>query len=288
MNGSQPREHLPTVAPSIGLALGGGGARGIAHILVLEVLEEMGIRPSIVAGTSIGALIGAAYASGMSANHIRAHLTETLGDRFYLIRQIYGARSQPVQRFLNMVPLRSALLDPVALLDLVLPTGLPATIEECAIPFRAIATDMQAHDSVIFDRGNLKERIAASIAIPVLFSPVQIEGRIYADGGLVNPLPLDAIRGAADISVGVDVTGGRDAGSLTYPPSVTTMLVHSVLIFQHTIIQNNLRVSPPDVYLDVNVGRFGFLQFNRVDEILAAAEPAKDILRRKLERALSA
>ena len=151
-NRDQPPAVPSTIAsPRIGLALGGGGARGIAHVMVLEVLDEMGIRPSIIAGTSIGALIGSAYAAGMSGARIRAHLIETLGDRFYLIRQIFGARSQPVQRLLNVLPMRSALLDPIALLDLVLPAGLPDNIADLDIPFRAIATDMRLQEAEIFE-----------------------------------------------------------------------------------------------------------------------------------------
>lgn len=273
--------------PRIGLALGGGGARGIAHVLVLEVLDEMGIRPSVIAGTSIGALIGSAYASGMSAAHIRAHLVETLGDRFYLIRQIFGARSQPIQKLLNVLPMRSALLDPEALLDLVLPSGMPANIENLDIPFRAVATDMQLHEAHVFNQGPLKPRVAGSIAIPVLFAPVSIDRKVFADGGLVNPLPLDVIANEADILIGIDVTGERDDNPITEQPSVTTMLVHSLAIFQKTIIQHHLKAAPPDVYLDLNVGHFGALQFNRVNEILEAAEPAKDTFRRQLERVLS-
>lgn len=274
--------------PRIGLALGGGGARGIAHVMVLEVLDEMGIRPSIIAGTSIGALIGSAYAAGMSGARIRAHLIETLGDRFYLIRQIFGARTQPVQRLLNVLPMRSALLEPTALLDLVLPSGLPGDLADLEIPFRAIATDVRAQEAVAFDAGDLKQRVAASIAIPMLFAPVAIDGQIYADGGLVNPLPLDALNGHADITIGIDVTGTRDEADLTDQPSVTAMLLHCVTIFQKTIIRAHLKSAPPDVYLDLDVGGFGALQFNRVTEILQAAEPAKDVFRRHLERVLSA
>ncbi len=278
---------IATVSPRIGLALGGGGARGIAHVIVLEVLDEMGVKPSIISGTSIGALIGSAYAAGISGANIRAHLIETLGDRFYLIRQIFGARSQPVQKLLNVLPMRSALLDPIALLDLVLPAGLPTDIAQLDIPFRAIATDMRSHEAVIFKEGSLKERVAASIAIPVLFAPVSLDGTVYADGGLVNPLPLSAFDIPTDIKIGVDVTGSRDDTQLTDQPSITTMLLHSVTIFQKTIIGAQLKASAPDIYLDLDVGQFGALQFNRVNEILEAAEAAKDDFRRQLERILS-
>ena len=108
--------------PSIALALGGGGARGLAHILMLEVLDELGLKPKVIAGTSIGALFGAAYASGLSARLIRAHTEEVLGQRFGFARSLLAARSEPVLRLLNILPVRSSLLSPELLLDQVLPS----------------------------------------------------------------------------------------------------------------------------------------------------------------------
>ena len=107
--------------PTVALALGGGGARGIAHILMLEVFDELGIRPTLIAGTSIGALYGAAYASGLTAAQIRAYTDETLAHRFDLVRQLFAARSEPVQKLLKLLPVRTSLLNPATLLDLVFP-----------------------------------------------------------------------------------------------------------------------------------------------------------------------
>src|SRR5262249_32679239 len=117
----QPAPPTAAERPSIALALGGGGARGLAHILVLEVLDELGLRPRIVAGTSIGALVGAAYALGLPAYRIRATVEEMLGDRFDLMRQLFAARSDPVQKVLRLLPVRSALLDAEALLERLVP-----------------------------------------------------------------------------------------------------------------------------------------------------------------------
>src|SRR6516165_10513191 len=89
-------QRLPAVSPSIALALGGGGARGLAHILMLEAFEELGIRPRIIAGTSIGAVFGAAYASGMPARLVRAHAEEALGQRLDVVRHLFSARAEPV------------------------------------------------------------------------------------------------------------------------------------------------------------------------------------------------
>jgi NTE family protein len=271
----------------IGLALGGGGARGIGHVAILEVFDELGIKPSFIAGTSIGALIGAAYAGGMSAALIRAQLVEALSHRFLLLRQLLGARSQPIQRLLNVLPLRSAVLDPEVLLDIVLPSGMPERFEDLEIPFLAVATDMQAQTDVDFATGLLKPAIAASIAIPVLFSPVRIDGRLYADGGLVDPLPIGKLAGHADLTIAVDVTGERDPAALAGHPSVTTMLVHSIAIIQKTIIRERLLHTEPDILMSLEVGTFGALQFHKVNGILEAVEPAKAAFRDKLVSLLS-
>src|SRR5262245_33901723 len=116
------KSALPAVLPSIGLALGGGGARGLAHILMLEVFDELGLRPKVIAGTSIGAIFGAAYASGLSAKLIRAYAEESLGRRLDLARLLIGARAEPMLKILQFLPWRAALLSPELLLDAVFPS----------------------------------------------------------------------------------------------------------------------------------------------------------------------
>jgi len=199
--GNPPSAKLPSVA----LALGGGGARGLAHILMLEVFDELGIKPTIIAGTSIGALYGAAYASGLSAKQIRAYTEEILGRRLDLIRQLFASRSEPVQRLLRVVPVRSSLLNSATLLDLLYPDQVAKDFSELSIPLKVVATDLASQEAVVLDSGPLRPAVAASIAIPVLFSPVILDGRMMVDGGLANPLPFDLIDGAADITVAIDV-----------------------------------------------------------------------------------
>ena len=287
--GTQPLPRPVEIDTSrrIGLALGGGGARGIGHVAILEVFDELGLKPAYIAGTSIGALIGAAYASGMRGAEIRAHLIEALENRFFLVRQLFGARAHPVQRLLSVLPLRSALINPEVLLDLVLPMNLPARIDDFQIPFAAIATDMQAQAETAFTTGPVKPAIAASIAIPILFSPVTVDGRLYADGGLVNPLPIEHLPADVDLTVAIDVTGERDPAAMTDHPTVTRMLVHSIAIFQKTIIRERVRHAAPDIYMDLDVGTFGALQFHRVMDILEAVEPAKAAFRDRLVRLLA-
>lgn len=277
-----------TRRPSIGLALGGGGARGLAHVLMLEVFDELGIRPTVIAGTSIGALFGGVYAAGLSAAEIRAIVEDTLGSRFDMVRQLFSARSEPVQKFLRLVPLRSALLSPEALLDILLPERMPRMFDGLRIPFKAVATDLGERKTVVIEQGALRPAIAGSIAIPVVFSPVVHQGRTLVDGGLVNPLPFDVIAGEADIIVAIDVSGASAPQEIGPKPSAVDVLMQSIQILEKSITREKLERRRPDIYIDVGLDQYGALEFYKAKEILAAAKPAKEMLRRHLLRVLAA
>jgi len=259
------------------LALGGGGARGLAHILMLEVFDELGIRPKVIAGTSIGALFGAAYASGLSARLIRAHVEEALSQRFDIARQLLSARSEPVLKILNFLPVRSALLKPESLLEFMLPSSVARDFAELEIPLRIVATDYYGQE----------QRILTSIALPALFTPVTINGRMLMDGGLTNPLPFDILHGEGDITVAIDVSGAPVMPGKRPHPSAFAMLMASSQIMQRTIVRQKLKVQQPDIYIDVEVDAYYVLDFHRFKQIMADAAPAKEQLRRQLERVLA-
>lgn len=272
--------------PSVALALGGGGARGLAHILMLEVFDELGIKPTVIAGTSIGALYGAAYASGLTAKQIRAYTEEILGRRFDLVRQLFASRSEPVQRLLRVVPVRSSLLNSATLLDLLFPGQVAKDFSELSIPLKIVATDLTSQEAAVLDTGPLRPAVAASIAIPVLFSPVVIDGRMMVDGGLANPLPFDLIDGAADITVAVDVNAKTAKADIGPRPTAVEVVVQSIQILQKSITRERLRYRQPDILIQVAVDQFAVLEFTKPHEILEAAQPAKETLRRELMRAL--
>lgn len=270
----------------IGLALGGGGARGLAHILMLEALEEMGVVPAVIAGTSIGAVYGAAAAAGLKSSFIRAHTEETLSQRFDLVRGLLSARADPIQKLFNLLPLRAALLNPEALLELVLPTGIPNQFEDLKIPFAAVATDFFAQEAAVLSSGPLRRAIAASMALPAIFQPVSINGRTFVDGGLVNPLPFDLFGATADITIAIDVSGASRNSSMAGLPSAMETLFASSQILQRSIVREKLRYMQPDVYIDVDVDQFHVLEFHKFKDVLAAAGPAKAALKRQLEKVL--
>lgn len=292
---------------SIDLALGGGGARGLAHILILEVFDELGLSPARISGTSIGALLGAAYASGMSAKNVRAHTEEMLSQRFDLVRQMFAARATPIAKLLSFVPVRNALLDPSALLEAVLPSGVAHTFAELKTPLHTVSCDFYSQTEVVTSDGDLRAAVAASMALPVLFAPVLIGGRAMVDGGFVNPLPFDVfpeLQGSRTaITVAIDVSGGApDAqpaiaatsnGRTTLPappattPSAMDVLAASSQILQRSIVREKLKARRPDILIECPVDAFSVIDFHRWRDVLAASAPIKEQLKRQLERVLA-
>jgi NTE family protein len=175
-------------SPRIGITLSGGGARGIAHIGVLKALLEVGIRPTIVSGTSSGAIVGTLYAYGASIEEISAFAR--VGSNLRLLRI-----GNPLKGFIKLTMLRER-LDPV----------IPEDCFECLkYPLYITATDLQRGKLAIFSEGELIAPVMASCAIPLVFNPVKIDGFQYVDGGLYMNLPSQPIREKCDILIGSDV-----------------------------------------------------------------------------------
>lgn len=274
-------------APRIGLALGGGGARGLAHIAMLEAFDELGVRPSIIAGTSIGALYGAAYASGISGKDLRDHTRFILAQRFGLIRDLFIATAQPFQRLIGVFGRRNAILDPIAMLEVILPKDVKADFAQCEIPIKIVASDFYDQEPRIFTEGPLRPAVAASMALPVIFQPVMAGGKALIDGGLTNPLPFDLLMGEADIVVAIDVSGVPVPNSRRPDPTAFEALFSSAFLFEHTIIKEKLKSAQPDILINAGTSHYQVLDFLKFDQILEAAAPAKEKLKQQLTRVLS-
>ena len=277
MDGS--RDHIPNVRrPRVAIALGGGGARGIAHVLALEALDEMGIRPVAIAGTSMGAVVGAAYAAGIEGRAIRTHILRVLRNRSDVMGKLLRAR---VGRFADLV-LRGrgnpVLLDPEICLDLFWPSGMPTRFEDLDIETIIVATDYLSRNEVAYDAGPLRPAVAGSMAIPGLFRPVLFGDGVLIDGGAVNPLPYDLLFSLADIVVAVDVTfGGRPPKRRT--PSPFASMFGAAQIMQGAITAQKIKLRAPDVLVRPNVEHFAVLDFFRASQILRAAEGSKEELK---------
>ena len=270
-----------TASPTLAIALGSGGARGLAHVVVLEALDELGIRPVAIAGTSIGAIVGATYASGLAARQIHAHVQSALRSRARVMTKLLRAR---VGRFSDLVLRRSGnpvMLDAETCLDLFWPDRVAAHFSQLSIPLFVVATDFHASREVVFSSGALAPAVAGSMAVPGLFRPVEFAERVLIDGGAVNPLPYDLLFGHADIVVAVDVTiGGRMREKRM--PTVLGSMFAGAQIMQGAITAQKLKLRPPDILLRPGVERFNVFEFMRAGQILHAAESVKDDLKHAL------
>lgn len=274
--------------PSIALVLGGGGARGLAHIGILEVLDDLGVTPKVIAGTSIGAIFGAVYASGLSGQEIRAHTENVLTRRFDLLKDIVKTPTASAKTAFGLLAGRGSLLEPQALLDVALPDDLPQSFEQLKIPLRVVASDYYALEARVFDNGPLKPAVAASMALPVIFKPVTIDGRTFLDGGFVNPLPFDVVDGMADLVIAVDVSGTVQKEDDKVSPSALETLFSISFLFERSLVREKLKRHHPDIYVEAGTGAFNVLDFLKVREILEIMEPAKARFRIQLERVLQA
>ena len=267
--------------PIVAIALGSGGARGFAHIAVLEALDELGVAPSAIAGTSIGAMIGAAYAAGMSGREIRAYAIDAVRSRSEMMGKLLRAR---VGRFSDLV-LRGrgnpVLLDGEVCLDLFWPEAVPDFFEGLAKPLLVVATDFYDRRELVMSSGALGPAVAGSMAIPGLIQPVAYNGRYLIDGGAVNPLPYDLLFDHADVVVAVDVTFGGRRHEARRPAPFQSMF-GAAQIMQGAITAQKLKMRSPDILVRPGVEQFGVLDFLRASQILRAADSAKDDLKRRL------
>ncbi len=268
--------------PAVGLALGGGAARGLAHIPVLEALDDLGIRPARVAGCSIGALLGGAYAAGLSAAAIRAHALEVLsGPRAAANRLFAGLRGSP--RAFNFSLFRSPPLNGLGLVDLVAPPEMDGRIEDCPIPFAVNATDYATGAEVVLEHGELRPAVAASIAIPGVISAPRLDGRLLIDGAYVAPVPMHLVRDC-DIVLGVDVTGLPQAGARD--PGPAALAVGATQILQRRITALMAEQARPEIMITPDIDRFALYDFLRIEEILEAAAPERERVKARLGAAL--
>jgi NTE family protein len=265
---------------TLALALGGGGARGLAHVAVLEALDEVELRPVAIAGSSIGAAIGAAYAAGLSGKAIRRHVIALAHGRGETIGRLLGARATTLSSLIAVPFGNPMLLDAEKLCAAFLPAAVPDDFAQLPIPLVVSATDLYGRREVTFAAGPLKLAIAASMAVPGLMRPVEHDGRVLVDGAAVNPLPFDHLRGRADVILAVDSTVGPTAPRGV--PDPWESLFATIQVMSHTIVAEKLKHGAPDILVRPDVGTFRMLDFFQASAILRAAEPLKAQLKERL------
>jgi NTE family protein len=288
-----------TLTPlKIGLALGSGSARGWAHIGVIEALAEAGVRVDCAAGTSIGAVVGAVFASGRLESFKQA---------------VLGLDWKRIASLFDFVFPKSGLIDGGKVADFIRPHLAADLLEDLPLPFRASAADLATGGEVVFAHGDVMEAIRASISIPGVFTPARIGGRIFVDGGLVNPVPVSVVRDmGADFVIAVDLNHDlvvrrktdpaalpelppasgeknnfldllnqklgaarlsaikqirRRSGRTPYP-SIFEVLLTSLNIMEAQITTAKLQAHPPDLLIRPRLGHINFLEFNRAREAI--------------------
>ena len=277
-------------APRLGLALGSGSARGWAHIGVLRALLQAGITPDIVCGTSMGAFVGAAYASG-SLDPLEGW--------------VRGLTRRDVLGFFDVSLGAGGLIKGEKLLGYTSRLFLDETFADLDKPFACVATDLASGREVWLREGRILDAVRASVALPGLLVPQLLDGRYLVDGGLVNPVPVSLCRAlGADIVIAVDLgmdtvglrqrrgdaaaqvpawrqtmgrwLGREGDGEDVAKPSLADVVSNSIAIMQGRISRSRLAGEPADVLIAPRLGQLGLLDFHRAHEAIAAGRMAAE------------
>jgi NTE family protein len=272
--------------PKIGLVLSGGGAKGFAHIGVLKVLEEAGIKIDYIGGTSMGSIIGGLYASGYNASQIDSIFKKTNFDELindYIPRSsknFYGKKNDelyaivlPFSNFRVGIPeaLSKGMYNYNLLSSLTRNVRHVRDFNKLPTPFLCIGTNIETGEEVLLNKGNLVQAMMASAAFPSLFTPVEIDGKLLVDGGVVNNYPIKEVRNlGADIIIGVDVQD--DLLNRKNLKNATRILVQITNL--QSIDKMKKKIKDTDVYIKPDIRDYGVISFDKGEEIIRKGEEA--------------
>ena len=271
-----------TTIPTIGLALGGGGAKGLAHIPMLQTLDRAGVKVKALAGTSIGAIMAVLYAAGKTGDEIYAGITDLVTPPESWQEVFDAKRLFPWLDYLDLDIGRGSILQVDKFLDDLEEVLGVSQFEDLAKPLQVVAADFWRREQVVFDSGPIIPAIAASFAIPGVFKPLVQGDQVLVDGGSVNPLPYDLLQDKCDLVIAIDVMGQRMPQE-DLLPSYSETVFNTFQIAEKSILNAKIKHRPPDIYIEVEVAGVRVLDFHKVDEIFAQAESA----RLQLEAALN-
>jgi len=268
------------------LALGAGGARGLAHIHALRAFEDLGIKPKMIAGTSIGFVIGCAACAGMSSEAIKDHIFSKISNRLNLMSDIFKVRASSWESFLKDGGFRLGELNLERIFGAFLPTEILISFRDLSIPLRVAATDFYAANTTVFDDGPLRPALAASSAIPGIFLPVELNDRYFIDGSATNPCPLELLHGQADHIIAIDVSGGPDRRKRGRPSKIDA--IYSSNQMMQMSITSRLAVSHPNaIVFQPPLDGIRSLDFLKANEVLAETEGFTNEVKRAIERLAS-
>ena len=286
------------IRPRVGLALGGGGARGVAHIGVLKVLERHNVPIDFIAGTSIGAMIGGAYALSPNAaqleekvrKFVQSEAYEKSGLQFLTLKapaeNFWAQISRSVREriVINLAPSKSSVVSSLrmrSIVEFVLPE---ARIEQARIPLAIVATDLGSGEEVVFRDGDLRQAALASASIPGFLPPVEFDHTILVDGAVTSPVPVEtAARMGADVIIAIDVGQALEEvhGQLN---------IIDIIFRANTITSNRLRnlsLEQADVIIRPEVGHVHWADFSDIRALIAAGETAADSMIGTLKKTIA-
>ncbi len=243
----------PVVKLRIGLALGGGAAKGFAHIGVIKMLEANGIRPDVVSGTSAGSVVGALYASGMDPFQMQEQAFALDESRIRDVRLFSGGvvQGQKLQDYVNQLVKNRPL-------------------DKLDKPFAVVSTQLETGQRTVFVRGNTGQAVRASSSIPGVFEPVEINGKHYVDGGVVSPVPVDAARElGADVVIAVDISTKADG---TNPQGMVNIVGKSISIMGQKLGEQEL--ARADIVIRPKVSQIGAADFEQKNQAIMEGERA--------------
>lgn len=238
--------------PKIAIAFGGGAAKGFAHIGVIKVLEQNGIKPDIITGTSAGSVIGSLYASGLTPIAIQQIAMNLNEDQLtdYTLSANGIVKGEALQNFINKMVGNTP-------------------IEKLAIPFGAVATNKETGAAAVFRSGNTGQAVRASASIPNVFLPVKIGHNTYVDGGLVQPVPVEAAKNmGADVIIAIDISAKPTKGSKGFWATID----QSINIMGQVALNKQLKLA--DVVIHPNIDTISSLSFKQRDQAILEGEKA--------------
>jgi NTE family protein len=275
--------------PKVGLVLSGGGARGLSHVGVLKVLEQERIPVDAIAGTSMGAIVGGLYATGMNAAEIEAavraidwenvfarrvdrqHLSQRRKEEDFEISPVieFGVRDGELRAPVGAASSRG--LESL-LRRYTLPVRQVREFDRLPIPFRAVATDLETGAAVVLDRGDLALALRSSMSVPGVFSPTEVDGRILGDGGLVNNVPIDVARAMGVdvvivVNIGTPLAGRESLGSVV---GITAQMIN--ILTEQNVQRSLASMGARDILVAPPLGTFSSADFAKAEEAIAIGE----------------
>ena len=258
----------------------------MAHVPLFEVLDDMAVVPHMISGTSIGAILGAMYASGLSGKEIRNGIEELSWDDEDRISDVFLKKN--VVKWFEFIELSiksGGLLKVDKFISFLSDMIRVTDFEDLQIPLKVVAADFWERKQVVFDSGDLLGAVQASMALPAIFNPVVMDQTVLVDGGTVNPVPFDLLKDECDVVIGVNVMGKREEGE-DLIPSYSEAIFNTFQIYQRAILDEKLKHNPPDILIEPDIVDIKVLDFFKADQVFEQAEPAKKQLKDELIRTL--